>query len=206
MKSIPFILLFSFLYANSTFAQIGVKAGVHTFDINNPREIIFPRETTLSYSEANLGFQAGLYGRIKLGGLFLEPGVMLNSTKVEYRLDGENGNLGQQLRSETFTNLDIPVLLGLNVLFLDLTLGPVAHLHLNSISDLTDFDGYSSRFSTADYGWRAGIGTSIGKLNIGLEYEGNFSEFGDHITIAGQEFSFGSNPSRILLNVGFRLW
>jgi len=206
MKKNTIVALICLFAYNLSIAQIGIKAGIHTFDLDSPRDIIFPNESSISFSEAKLGFQGGIYGKIKLGGMFLEPRFMLNSTKVEYRLDGENGSFGDQLLSERFTKLDIPLLLGVEVLFLDLTLGPVAHIHLNSISDLVDFGGYDSRFSRADYGWRAGIGTSVGNLSIGIEYEGNFSNFGDHITISGQEFNFGAQPSRLIFNVGVDLW
>ena len=206
MKKLPILILICLCVNNLINGQIGIKAGLHTFDLNTPREIIFPNESSISFSEAKLGFQGGIYGKIKLGGVFLEPRLMLNSTKVEYRLDGENGTLGNQLLSERFTNLDIPILLGVEVLFLDLTLGPVAHVHLNAVSDLVDFSEYDSSFSRAEYGWRAGIGTSVGNLSIGVEYEGNFSDFGDHITIADQEFSFGTQPNRLIFNVGVDLW
>ncbi len=206
MKKYLIVILICLFTCNLINGQIGIKAGLHTFDLDTPTDIIFPSESSISFSEAKLGFQGGIYGKIKLGGVFLEPRLMLNSTKVEYRLDGENGTFGDQLLSERFTNLDIPLLLGVEVLFLDLTLGPVAHIHLNSISDLVDFSEYDSQFSRAEYGWRAGVGTSIGNMSIGVEYEGNFSDFGDHITIANQEFSFGTQPSRLIFNVGVDLW
>jgi hypothetical protein len=77
---------------------------------------------------------------------------------------------------------------------------------INTSSDLFDWEGYEDRFDTAQYGFRVGLGGNLGKINVGLEYEGNFSKFGDHISIAGQEFSFDSRPSRLILNLGIRIF
>jgi len=84
--------------------------------------------------------------------------------------------------------------------------GPVAHLNLNTSSDLFDIDGYEERFDLATYGYRLGAGVDIGKINIGIEYEGNFSNFGEYINIGGSEFSFDDSQRRILLNIGFKLF
>ena len=187
-------------------AQVGIKLGVHSFDLNDPSDIVFPDDSQIQFSEAQLGFQAGIFGKFDIASFFIETRIMLNSTSVEYTLDGENGGLGENILNESFTDLDIPLLLGVNVAFLDLFAGPVAHIHLNSSSDLFDFNGFGQRFSRAEYGWRLGVGTEIGNLSIGVEYEGNFSQFGDHITIAGQSFNFGDTPSRLIFNLGFKIF
>ena len=174
--------------------------------MNDPSDIVFPDDSQIQFSEAQLGFQAGIFGKFDIASFFIETRIMLNSTSVEYTLDGENGGLGENILNESFTDLDIPLLLGVNVAFLDLFAGPVAHIHLNSSSDLFDFNGFGQRFSRAEYGWRLGVGTEIGNLSIGVEYEGNFSQFGDHITIAGQSFNFGDTPSRLIFNLGFKIF
>jgi len=207
MKAIPIIVLcISCLFLpHLAQSQVGIKLGIHSFDLNSPKQLVFPDSTKVAFSEAKLGFQGGIYGKLDLTKIFLESRIMLNSTKVEYVVTGDEG-LVDQLRSESFTNLDIPLLVGFDLAFLDLYLGPVAHIHLGSVSELADFDGYKSKFSTAEYGFRTGIGTELGNMNISLEYEGNFSKFGDHITIAGEDFDFGNQASRLILNLGFKIF
>jgi len=201
---IVIILLFSGMQA--LYAQVGIKLGVHSFDIDSPIDLVFPDNSEIKFRDAKLGFQGGLYGKVDLSAIFLETRLMLHSTSVEYTLNGDGGGLGENVLSESFTNLDIPLLVGINVAFLDVYGGPVAHIHLNSTSDLVDIRDYGQRFSTANYGWRAGVGTQIGSISVGIEYEGNFSRFGDHITIAGQPFDFGETPSRLILNLGLKLF
>jgi hypothetical protein len=47
---------------------------------------------------------------------------------------------------------------------------------------------------------------AIFNLDLSLEYEGNFSEFGNHINIGGQQFSFDDTPSRLIFNLGIRIF
>lgn len=208
MKTARVLITIAFMafLVSQSYSQIGIKLGVHSFDISSPRDIIVNDNTTISYDKANLGFQGGIYGRINLGGMFIEPGLMFNSTEVSYTLDGENGSLVNNVKNESFTNLDIPLLVGCKLLFMDLFVGPVAHIHIDSTSDLFDISEYDQKFNNAEYGFRAGLGVEVGNVNLSLEYEGNFSNFGDHITIAGQEFDFGDKPSRLLLNLGLNIF
>jgi len=185
--------------------QVQIKLGVHSFDLQSPTEIVSD-DVDINFREARLGFQGGIAGRVKFTNLFLETRVMLNSTSVDYTIDGENGGIIDNVRSESFLNLDIPLYLGFKIAFLDVYTGPIAHIHLNSESDLFDISGYGQRFDTAQYGWRFGTGINLGDISISLDYERNLSNFGDHISIAGQEFNFGQRPSRFLLNLGYKLF
>ena len=206
--SVPLLFLFSsfFIPLNAQF-DLGFKFGVHSFDLNSPKDILFPnQEGSIKFTDAKLGFQGGIYSKIQIAGIFLEPRFMLHSTKVEYTFNGENGGIPSSVIEEEFTNLDIPVLIGFSPLFFDIYGGPVAHIHLDSASDLFNFSDYGEMFDTANYGYRLGLGFGIGNVNVGLEYEGNFSAFGEHITIGGQEFSFEENPNRFILNLGIALF
>ncbi|MBT8189006.1 MAG: outer membrane beta-barrel protein [Saprospiraceae bacterium] len=210
MKNISLIaILFLSMLNNTLLSQIdfGIKLGVHSFELSDPTDIIFPNnEGSIKFSDAKLGFQGGIYTKINFAGFFLEPRLMLHSTNVEYIINDSDDQIIDVIKEESFTNLDIPLLVGFKVLFLDAMLGPVAHLNLDHASDLFDFDGYDERFKTATYGWRAGLGFTLGNVNLGLEYEGNFSEFGDHVTVGGEDFNFSESPKRLIFNVGIKLF
>jgi len=208
MKKLTILILsICFLpFLSHSQVDVGVKFGIHSFELSKPSDIIFPGNSgTLKFKDAKLGFQGGFYSKFEFGGFSLEPRVMLHSTKVNYTFNGENGGIVDSVKEEKFTNLDIPVLFGFDVLFFEAKLGPVAHLHLNSASDLFDISGYDDRFSTATYGFRSGIEIDWGDINFGLEYEGNFSKFGDHINIGNTKFSFDDTPSRLVFNVGIAI-
>ena len=200
-------LLGLFILPTQAQFDFGVKLGIHSFDLNNPSDIIFPNnDGSLKFKDAKIGFQGGLYSKLKFSKFSLESRLMLNSTKVEYTFDGQGSDILGTIKEERFTKLDIPVLFGFDLFFLEAKLGPVAHINLNSASDLFDINEYDERFSTANYGFRTGLEADLGGFSIGLEYEGNFSKFGDHIAIGGTEFSFDDTPSRLILNVGIEIF
>ena len=73
--------------------EFGVKLGFHSFDLSNPKDIILPGDESISFRDAKIGFQGGIYTHIGLGRVFLEPRLMLNSTRVEYSFNGDNGGI-----------------------------------------------------------------------------------------------------------------
>ena len=188
------------------FSQIefGIKGGVHSLELAS-ESVILPGNTEIDFLESEYGFQFGVFTRIKLFGLFIEPAAMLHTTSVNLTLSEiEEGGIINSIRNERFTNLDIPVLVGFKILFFKALVGPVAHLNIANASDLVDIDGFSQRFNRASYGYQAGLGFDIWDLRLEVKYEGNLSKFGDHIFIGGQNFSFDKRPSRVIANLGFR--
>jgi len=200
------IVVFGLFLATLAQAQIGFKLGVHTVNIDGAKDIVLRDDRSISYKDADLGFQGGLYGRIPIGSFFLEPRVMFHTSSVKYTINGENGSIVDNIVNETFTNLDIPLLIGKKILFLDIMAGVVAHVHLDAASDLINFSEYNEKFKNASYGWRLGAGGEIDRLSLSVEYEGNFSRFGNHITFGGRQFDFGDQTARIVFNLGYRIF
>lgn len=211
MKRQLFALLFLVVSSSpAAFSQfeLGLQAGMHSLDLTSGA-IAFPgtsENNSLDFKEARYGFQFGLYTRLSLLGVFVQPSFMLNSTSVDYTLDGsdEGGPITTAV-NERYNKLDIPVVVGFKLAAIRLYGGPVAHLHINSSSDLFKFRGYGQKFKNANYGFRAGAGVDLWKLRLDVSYEGNLSKFGDHITIDGQELSFDDSASRLLMTVGIKL-
>jgi hypothetical protein len=207
------IILFSFLLIItyvSAFSQIefGLRVGLNSAEyaaegisiINLDQE-----EFNLFAQEANYGVHFGLYSRISLLGIFIEPAAIFNSSSVTYRVEEfDEGGLITLFKNERFNSLDIPVMAGFKFLLFRVYGGPVAHLHINSSSEVFDIPGYEQRFKEATYGWQAGIGLDIFNVRLDLNYEGNLSKFGDHITFDGQPYSFSDSPSRLIASVGVK--
>jgi hypothetical protein len=78
-------------------------------------------------------------------------------------------------------------------------------MFLSSTSELTDIPGYEQRFQEMTYGWQAGIGFDVWKFLLDLKYEGNFTKYGDHIRVFGNDYDFDSRPGRFLVTLGFRI-
>jgi len=187
--------------------NFGVKAGMHSIDLAN-ESIILPgqdEEFTVNIKDSEYGYQFGLFSQITLGKLFLEPSFMFHTSSVNYTIDeiGEQGVINT-IKNEKFKNFDIPIMVGYSFGAIQAFGGPVAHLNIETASDLIDIPGYEARFDNANYGFQIGLGLDFWKLRFEAKYEGNLSKYGEHIHIGDQNFSFDKRPSRIIANVGIR--
>lgn len=187
--------------------KLGLRIGLSTTQVNTD-EINVPGQSggnflNIDVNELYYGIHGGLVVRADLGGFLIQPELLFNSNRVDYRIeDLTGGNVVTSIRTEKYQNLDIPLLLGLRAKPFRIHAGPVAHIFIDSSSELTDFPGYEQKFEQATFGWVAGLGLDVWNLMLDLRYEGNFSKFGDHITFNGQQFAFDNNPARIMLSVG----
>lgn len=190
------------LQAQSNTFKIGIKGGISKYDYGLSKLIISDPKLSLTILDKSVGFQGGAVIQIKLGKFLIQPEFIFNSNKVNYSVSDSQFSLVDTLLSETYRDLDIPLMLGFKSGILRLNVGPVGHIHLSSTSELFEFDSYSQKFDKLKYGWQAGIGLDIWKIMIDIRYEGNFSKFGDHIVFNGRKYSFADNPNRLLVTAG----
>lgn len=188
--------------------EMGMKMGLSTTELT-PKSILFnngENDMSLSIRDANYGFHFGLYTRVSFANLFIEPSFLLNSSSVDYDLTEEIFDTGiiSNIRSESYHNLDIPLMIGMKIGPVRLQGGPVAHIFLNSASDLIAINGYVQNFKNASYGLQGGLGLDIMKFRFDFNYETNVSLFGDHITIAGDAYDFDQRPGRFVASLGYR--
>ncbi len=198
-----------FIYTLLLSAQIefGIKGGLNSIDfISKGIEIKDGiKDIKIDYQNAEYGHHFGFYTRVKLLGIYVEPSFLFNSNSVNYKLtDYTEGQAVTQIFHEKYNTLDIPLHIGIKAGIFRLYGGPVAHLHLNSTSDLINFNSYSQKFKDAKYGYQAGFGLDIWKLRFDVAYEGNLTAFGDHINIDNTPYSFGTAASRVLTTVGYK--
>jgi len=206
------IVLFLFLFSSYTMSsqlEFGLKAGLSSVDLADTELILANNagnNVSLAVQEASYGLHFGIYGRLSLLGLYIEPAVLFNSSNVDYTLREQifDTEVTETIVSEKYEKLNIPVMVGYKLGFLRLQAGPVAHVHLNNISELTDLGGYSEKARSATYGYQLGVGLDILKVRLDLNYEGNLSSYTDHITIDGYEHSFAENPARIVASIGYK--
>lgn len=69
---------------------------------------------------------------------------------------------------------------------------------------MIDVKNYEQRFNNATYGWQGGTGIDLWRLRLDLLFEGNFSQFGDHISVGGHRYAFADTPNRFILTLGFK--
>lgn len=209
MKKSMLFFLVCFLSFQAANAQIkaGVKAGLSSMDVEPGQFIVFNSERAeelgLSLTEANYGGHLGFFLQAKMGNVLIQPELLFNTNVMDYQVkDFETGEVFT--KTESFQNLDIPIMLGLKLWKFRLTGGPVAHIHLNSTSELFDFDGYDQKFDEMTWGYQAGVGLDIWKLMFDLRYEGNMQNYNGEMSFFGNDVNFDRSPGRVIASVGIK--
>lgn len=204
------LILINFLMANNfLFSQIefGFKVGLSSMDLISQaiRDDNGQKRYELNFYDASYGHHLGLYTRIKLSGIYIEPAVIYNSNKADYKLKSytESGLLSVVV-SEQYCNIDIPLILGIKAGFFRIFAGPVAKLDLSTQSSLPDFTDFPHAHKSSKFALQAGFGLDIWKLRFEISYEGNLSRFGGLKSISGNENAFNARASRIVSSVGYR--
>jgi opacity protein-like surface antigen len=181
--------------------KIGLKAGVSTttvptYDFNNGTN------TIEALKDASYGIHGGLFMRLSLLGIYLQPEVLFSSTKYEYNVATTTNP--EEVLSQQFNKLDIPVLLGFNLGPIRVNAGPSASILINSPKALFDDPDFESLYRSATFGYQAGVGVDfLKRLTLDLRYEGSLSKkYGDAINIGSQTFNLDNRRSAMHLSVG----
>jgi Outer membrane protein beta-barrel domain len=186
--------------------RVGLKFGVSSDNITTtPINIHGTNDFSdlkLSLLHANYGIHAGIFTQVKILGIFIQPEFIFNSSSADYKLTQITHAPVDIIKRESYQNLDIPVLMGVKFGPLQLGVGPVGHVFINSTSELFDVSGYKQKFKELKYGYQAGAALVIGKLYLDVRYEGNLSKFGDHLEFFGKQYAFDKSPSRIMGSIG----
>jgi hypothetical protein len=201
MKKLLLVLLVVFISLPS-FSQIkfGIKAGaatttVPTYDIATGTNNIKALKT------AAWGFQGGLFLRLTLLGIYLEPEVVFATNSYDYTV---TENAIDAIKSQTFNRLEIPVLLGFKLGPLRINAGPSASIQIGSPKALINDPDFVNMYKGATFGYQAGVGFDLfKKLAFDVRYGGSLSgKFGDAVTVGTQSFKLDSRQPSLILSVG----
>jgi hypothetical protein len=201
MKKLLLVLLVVFISLPS-FSQIkfGIKAGaatttVPTYDIATGTNNIKALKT------AAWGFQGGLFLRLTLLGIYLEPEVVFATNSYDYTV---TENAIDAVKSQTFNRLEIPVLLGFKLGPLRINAGPSASIQIGSPKALINDPDFVNMYKGATFGYQAGVGFDLfKKLAFDVRYGGSLSgKFGDAVTVGTQSFKLDSRQPSLILSVG----
>lgn len=201
MKKISVIILLM-LIAVPVFSQIkfGIKAGaettkVPTYDISTGTNDI------VALKDASWGFHGGIFMRLKLLALFVQPELVFASNTYDYTV---NTATLTEVKSQTFNRVSIPVLVGLKLGPMRINAGPAASIQIGSPKALIDDPNFEQMYKGAVWGFQAGLGLDIlNKITLDARYAGGLGDkFGDAVTIKGQDFQLDYSQKSFLLSVG----
>ncbi len=202
MKKI-FVFVLVVLFAIPTFSQIklGIKAGVNTTTVPT-YNVTTGVNTIESLKDAAYGFHAGAFLRITMLIVYIMPEVVFSSTNYEYNVT--TASHPQEVLSQKFNKLEIPVLVGLKLGPLRINAGPAASILINSPKELISDPNFSKLDRTATFGYQAGVGFDLFKtLTFDLRYGGSLSnKFGDYVNIGSHTFNLDHREPSLMLSVG----
>ncbi len=176
------LLASTFATAQNRNFKIGVKAGTNLSSLsgdefvasNDPSIRIGDKSTRLT------GFVGGVFFRLG-NAIFIQPELLLSQKGGTFNVFRSGGN-GQEDIKVRFTNLDVPVLLGVRIGdVLRINAGPVASLRISENGGLREAlneigaTSVEDNFKRAALGYQLGVGFDIGNINLDLRYEGNAS-------------------------------
>jgi opacity protein-like surface antigen len=204
MKKI-LVLMFAVLMAVPAFSQLkfGVKAGAST-DFTFTKQTISAGTNTKVVVEnaknAEWGFQGGVFMRASMLGLYVQPELLFATATNSTQYSGTiNGTTVNQIVSQKFNKVNIPVMVGFKVSMLRVNVGPVASFLINNPKELVDGETYKK----ATFGYQAGIGVDLfKKITLDARYEGNLNQFGNKVTIGGTDYTLDDRTGALILSVG----
>lgn len=187
------------IIGTSTFAQssYGIKGGLNygaTGEYESYSQVIGDA-STIENGKEKTGYHLGIFGKLEMVGIFIQPEIVYTKLKTEYNTFDYN-----------LSKIDAPVLLGINLLGpLHIKGGPSFQYVLKNELENSTLT-ISNVENDITMGYQVGGGLNLGRLGLDLRYEGAFKEnnaFGD--MTADGNFRLDSRPSQWILSLSYAL-
>lgn len=180
------------------FAQkngVGIKAGLTSTQLDFESEQFIP-------SDAQMGYQMGVFARFGGLGFFVQPEVLFTQTSGRIKLELPAPNLTKDYEVK-FNRLDVPVLAGFRFLkVIRVMAGPIASFSIDSSLKESGTIVKDIDFNQATFGYQMGVGLDLGNISIDGRYEGGLSEFTENIG----SLTADNRINQWVLSVGFKLF
>ena len=188
------------LFAMQAQGSFGIKAGLSYNTNGEFKEIINETENIIdNKGKGKSGFNVGVYGQLDLGPLYLRPELVYTKTTSEYELNN-------QLESYKISKLDVPVLLGINVIGpLNVFAGPAFQYYLDNDFKGLNFESIENDFSI---GLNIGASLTFGRFGFDVRYERGFSENETEFinnNINNISYRLDSRPEQLIFSLSYRL-
>ena len=190
------------LLSVQVFSQIkfGIKGGIGS-DRVPTYEVGSGAATIEALKNSAWGYHAGIFLRLKLGPIYLQPEAVFASNSFDYNVTTATVT---NLLTQKFDRLSIPVLLGKKLGPLRVNAGPAASVPISSPKALINDPDFKDLYKGTVFGFQAGVGIDLLKtITLDIRYAGSLGEkFGDSVNIGSQSFKLDYGQSSLLLSVG----
>ena len=216
MKRFYLILLVMLFTLPAAFGQLqfGIKGGIVSASSNMDTKLTDLPSQEVNYDQlkvkaqdSKVGFQAGLFGRISLAALYVQPELMFTSTgsrvKVTEIYEGDQQENVEIIKNQEFKKIDIPIMVGWKFGPARIQAGPVGSIMLEQQSAIEAAANAKEEFNGATWGYQAGVGLDLfNTLTLDAKYEGSLSKLGESVKIGNKSYSIDNRPSQFVITVG----
>ncbi len=206
------LLIIPFSIVSNAQIKFGVKAGITSTSIKVDEVISITDQTdfdelVVKGKNAKVGFQGGIFSRITIAKLYVQPELLFTSASGEVEVTSLLGGteVVSEIRDQKFRQIDFPIMLGYKFGPARIQAGPVGTIVLSTDPSLDGFMGmdYEEEFNGATWGYQVGVGLDIGKkLTIDVKYEGNLSKLANGVKIGNETLDFDSRNSQFVASLG----
>ena len=207
------ILIVSLSFAAKSQIKFGVKAGITSTSIKTDEVIEITDqanfdELVVKGKNAKVGFQGGVFSRITIAKIYIQPELLFTSTSGEVEVTSLQGGTEviSEVRDQKFRQIDFPIMFGYKFGPARIQVGPVGTIVLGSDPSLDGFMDmdYKEEFNGATWGYQVGVGLDLSKkITIDVKYEGNLSKLSDGVRIGGETRSFDSRNTQFVASLGY---
>ncbi len=198
--------------ATGNFFRIGIKGGVNLARLETDGLVTLNGAVIKDQLQASLdtkqSYVGGIYARLGRK-IFIEPEVLVSTKGGSIYVPGLS-----QTKQFTFTNIDVPVLLGLRWKIFHVMAGPVASYTLKTDTELNDlinlvttkFTGSTAEIAAkTSFSYQVGGGIDLLGFTLDVRYEGNLSQLTKTLPIpTGITFSPKLNLYQVTL--GYKIF
>jgi hypothetical protein len=186
--------------------QGGIRIGASSFLLPQQLIDLDNEQLQVTLKEGYYGLNGGVYVRFGEGLVALQPELIFNSNSVGYVLEDLSSTGIQKIIKERYYHLDMPVMLVIKPSILRFYAGPVGHYSIQSMDEISNWNGWKGVLNNMTIGYQAGGGIQFNGFSVDLKYEGRILADDNKLVIDGKEIELSKNPSRLLLTLGFKLF
>lgn len=182
--------------------KFGIKGGV---SVPSSKMVKMPLTGNFSEFSAtpNTGYHVGLMARVNFFIFNVQPEIVFNSNTYHVNMLSTAATPTVTNNKIVFNSVEVPVLLGVKLLFLRINAGPVFNVYDKSKAKQNNIDEVD--FQIPAVGYQAGIGLDIWKLTLDARYQGNFKKPTQNFLIDGSSPMATGNFStdKFIFSLGF---
>lgn len=193
------ILITASTVATAQFIQGGVKAGINI----NSSDFLLKNghlaDQAVGAFKNNAGYHVGFMARVNLGGIYVQGDALYVRNSFSYTFNNEKMKVKEN-------RLDLPVVLGLKLLFLRAYVGPRFDIDLgkNVSKTIGDANEIKTAFDNRWLGYQAGLGLDLfNKMSVDFSYNGYFKAPSQRIDVGEKNYVIKQKSRQYWITLGY---